>query len=378
MIYWFSGVVEILGGPAIFRFLTSRALFAFITAMAVGLLVGRPVIHLLYRKGMRSKERKYQAMDTGSKVGTPVMGGLILFIAGIGSALLWCDLSSISVWLCIAASTWFGLVGAIDDVMKVRGGAEKGMSRPLKLIAQLGFGAGLGMIVVNPEWTPFPLDLASDVFVPFRQAPLVSLDLVYLPFLPHAYWNLSFLYAGLAAFFLGFCTNAVNFTDGLDGLTTVPCLLSFAVLGVFAYMLGNIQWSEYLLYPYLQGSGEIGVFCAAMMGACLAFLWFNVYPADVFMGDMGSLMLGGALGTVAILLKQEALMFIVGGVFLIELGSSALQEQVGLKTGRRIFAAAPLHHLFQHRGIAESKIVVRMWIVSVLFAALALSTLKIR
>jgi len=377
VIFWLAGLLESAGGPALFRFLTSRALFAFMTALGVGLVVGQPIIHLLYRKGMRSKERKYQALDTGSKVGTPVMGGLILLVAGVGSALLWCDLGSLTVWLCIAASVWFGAVGALDDVMKVRGGAEKGLSRPAKLGAQLGFGALVGLAVISPEHTPFPVEMAAEIHVPFRQAALVDLAAFSLPGLPTV-WNLSWLYIVGAAIFVGFCTNAVNFTDGLDGLTTVPCLLSFAVLGVFAYVLGNTVWSTYLLYPSVPGAGEIGVFCAAMMGACLAFLWFNVYPADVFMGDMGSLMLGGALGTVALLLKQEALMFIVGGIFLIELGSSAIQEQFGLKRGRRIFAAAPLHHLYQHRGIAESKIVVRMWIVSVLFAALALATLKIR
>ncbi len=377
MIFWLAGLLESVGGPALFRFLTSRAVFAFITALGVGLAVGQPIIHFLYRKGMRSKERKYQAMDTGSKVGTPVMGGLILLVAGVGSALLWCDLGSLTVWLCIAACFWFGGVGALDDVMKVRGGAEKGLSRPAKLGAQLGFGALVGLAVILPEHTPFPVEMAAEVHVPFRQSALVDLAAFSVPGFPTV-WDISWAYVAGAAVFVGFCTNAVNFTDGLDGLTTVPCLLSFAVLGVFAYVLGNTVWSTYLLYPYMPGAGELGVFCAAMMGGCLAFLWFNVYPADVFMGDMGSLMLGGALGTVALLLKQEALMFIVGGIFLIELGSSAIQEQFGLKRGRRIFAAAPLHHLYQHRGIAESKIVVRMWIVSVLFAALALATLKVR
>ena len=360
------------------RFQTSRALFAFIFALGLGLLIGRPIIHALYRRGMRSRERKYQALDTGSKQGTPVMGGLILLIAGVGSALLWCDLSNTQVWLVLGTGVWFAGVGAIDDYKKVQGGAEKGLSRPAKLLAQLGLGVALGAFLVLSPDTPFPETIATNFYVPFRSDPRVSFNQVYLPFLSVPFWDLSILYLVGSAIFIGFMTNAVNFTDGLDGLTTVPCLLGFAVMGVFAYVLGHTGLSEYLLYDSIPGSGEITVLCSAMMGACLAFLWFNVYPADVFMGDTGSLMLGGLLGATALVLKQEVLMLLVGGVFVMELATSAIQEQFLKRSGKRLFSAAPLHHLYQFRGIAESKIVVRLWIVSVLFAAMALATLKIR
>ena len=379
MFHWIGQLIEGAGGTALFRFQTSRALFAFIFALGLGLIIGRPIIHWLYRNGMRSKERKYQALDTGSKQGTPVMGGLILAIAGIGSALMWCDLSNSQVWVVLGTGLWFALIGAIDDYKKVEGNdAEKGLSRPAKLFAQLGLGACLGAYLFVSSSSPFPESIISNFYVPFRSEPLLQLNQVYLPFLSSPYWDISIVYVLGAAIFMGFMTNAVNFTDGLDGLTTVPCLLGFAVMGVFAYVLGHIGLSEYLLYDNIPGSGEITVLCSAMMGACLAFLWFNVYPADVFMGDSGSLMLGGMLGATALVLKQEVLMLVVGGVFVLELATSALQEQSLKRSGKRLFAAAPLHHLYQFRGIAESKIVVRLWIVSVLFAAMALATLKIR
>ncbi|MDP6933429.1 MAG: hypothetical protein QGG40_10965 [Myxococcota bacterium] len=223
MFYWLATWLEALGGPALFRFLTSRSLFAFVTAFLLGLWVGRPIITWLYRKGLRSEERKYQALDTGSKKGTPVMGGLILLASGLGSALAWCDLSNPRIWVLIFAAIWFALVGGYDDYAKVRGGsAEAGMSRPVKLICQLGFGLALGFYIVWPAITPFPVEFAARFYVPFRQDALVDLAQVHL--LPDL--SLAWLYLLGSAVVIGYSTNAVNFTDGLDGLTTVPCLLA--------------------------------------------------------------------------------------------------------------------------------------------------------
>lgn len=364
MLTWLAGLLEDAGGPALFRYSTSRAVFAFVTAFLVGLAAGRPIIHALYRRGMRSAERTYGDINTESKAGTPVMGGFILLLAGLGSVLLWCDLANSRILVLLAACAWFAWVGFLDDRAKVRrGGADAGMSRLAKYVSQIGFGVVVGLFVVHPAVSPFDPGSEGLLYLPFFKQPVLDLGWVYVPF---------------AVLVIIYSANAVNFADGLDGLAVVPSLFVLLVFGVFAFVLGNATLAAYLFYPYMEGSGEVMVFCAALVGACLAFLWFNAHPAEVFMGDTGSLMLGGAFGTACLVVKQEALLLIVGGIFLAEILSTLIQERFGLARGRRIFFRAPIHHTYQHRGVSETKIAVRFWILSAILAAVAVSTLKIR
>ena len=364
MLYWLSQTIEQAGGPSIFRYITARALFAFLTAFLFGIYAGRPIINQLYKKGFRSSERSYGDINTQSKSGTPVMGGFILLAASMFSILLWCQLSDPRTLICIACMVWFFFIGAYDDIQKVRGkDPDAGLSRIGKYAAQFGMGGALGAIIVFPEISPFPLEIATEIHVPFFKSAVLDIGWLYLPF---------------AALVVSFVTNAVNFTDGMDGLVTVPSVFVFLVFGIFAYILGNEVFSSYLIYPYIEGVGELSVFCSALIGACLAFLWFNAYPAEIFMGDSGSLMLGGAIASVSLFIKQEALFVLVGLIFVAELLSTLIQERYGLKNGRRIFYRAPLHHTLQHHGLSETKIVTRIWIISAVCAALALITLKIR
>jgi len=363
--YWLSEVIQDAGGPALFKYLTARSVFAVISAFLITLLVGRPLINALYRRGYRSAERSYGDINTASKAGTPVMGGVLLLIAGLGSAALWCDLRNAFVLALFAASLWFAAMGALDDLLKVRlKDSDKGLSRPAKYFGQILFGLALGLIVVHEHTTPLPAELASELHVPFYK---------------HALLDLGWIYVALIVVMIVYSANAVNFADGMDGLAIVPSFFVLVVLGVFGYVLGNVKLTEYLFYPYIPGAGEVAVFCSALGGAALGFLWFNAHPAEVFMGDTGSLFLGGAMGTSAVLLKQEVLFIIAGGIFAAEILSTAIQEWLGLGLlRRRIFARAPIHHTFAHRGLAETKVVVRFWIVSAILAALSIATLKIR
>ena len=358
MFYHLSEALAESGGTKLFSYTTMRAFLAFSTAFILGLIAGRPIINMLYRKGMRSKERSYGDINTQSKSGTPIMGGLIILVAGMGSTLLWCDLTSLHVWITLLCGLWFALVGGYDDYHKVKGGsADAGLSRVGKYLCQFGMGAVIGWVLIHESTTPFPSELKGYLYFPLLKDPIFDLGYMYIPF---------------AALVVSFITNAVNFTDGLDGLVTVPSMFVFIVFAVFAYIMSNVNFSTVLLYPYLQGTEELVVLCSAMIGGCLGFLWFNAHPAEVFMGDMGSLMIGGVISSVALLLKQEALFVLVGAVFVAELFSTLVQERLGLAKGKRIFYRAPLHHTFQHQGMSETKIVVRLWIVSAVCAAIAL------
>jgi phospho-N-acetylmuramoyl-pentapeptide-transferase len=364
MLYWLSGRIGFLDFPAMIGGITTRSIFAVVTAFLITLAVGRPLILLLFRLGVRSVERTYGDINTEGKAGTPIMGGLLLLAGGIGSALLWCDLGNRYVWTLFAAAGWFAAMGALDDLLKVRRrDSDKGLSRAGKYLGQIGFALGLAAVLLNPAWTPWPA-VDTRLFVPFYKHPLLDLGWVYIAFI---------------VLMIVYSANAVNFADGLDGLAVGPSLFVLIVLGVFAYVLGNAIFSRYLLFTFQPGAGEIAVFLGAVAGAAMGFLWFNCHPAEVFMGDTGSLYLGGVMGTAAILLRQEFVFLIAGGVFVAEIASTALQEWVGLGLlKRRILYRAPIHHTFQHSGMAEPKIVSRFWIVSALLAALALATLKVR
>ncbi len=365
MIYYLTKfLIEEFDFPRLFLYITSRTFFAGITSLLLSLFIGNHIIKLLHRHGIKDRPRELEFFGI-SKKGTPTMGGLIILFAGGISALLWCRLDNKFVQLLFLSIIWFATLGMVDDFFKIKGGAEAGLARPAKLISQLGFGLLLAFFVLRPDISPFPEEFIRQLHVPFYKYPLMELPLL--------------LYALFIILFVGFVTNAVNITDGMDGLAIVPATLNIVVYGVFAYILGHAYISRYLLYPFIPGSQEIAVFSAAVAGAGVGFLWYNSYPAQVFLGDTGSLLLGGYIATAAVLLKQEALFVISGGVFVIELLSSFVQDYIGIKLlKRRIFYRAPLHHTFQHMGWAETKIVVRFWIISVLLALFAVATLKIR
>lgn len=362
--YLFS-TVEGLSFLRLFQYLSFRAICAALTAFFISVFLGEWFIRTLYLKGIRDNPRTYQGMSAGSKAGTPVMGGLMIILAIFTGSFLWCDLVNRFTGLFFLSLIWFTVIGCIDDFGKVKhGNSEGGLSQRTKLFFQVLYGVVLGVIFLTPMLSPVSDKIAASLYLPFFKYPVLHLGWWYLPFI---------------VFVVVAITNAVNFADGLDGLCIVPIAFSVAVYGVFAYVVGNSIYSGYLQFSFLPGSGELTVVCAAIFGACLGFLWYNAYPAQVFMGDVGSMTLGGIVSTLAILLKQEALFLIVGAIFVLEAFSVLIQEKIGINwIGRRIFYKAPIHYTFQHRGLSETKVVIRFWIIAGILALIGLSTLKIR
>jgi phospho-N-acetylmuramoyl-pentapeptide-transferase len=317
---------------------------------------------LLIRK-LQSLQIDQQIREDGPqshlvKKGTPTMGGILIIFAVVFSTLLWTNLSINYIWLILLVTVGYGLVGFVDDYRKLAGKSSKGVSGKLKLAMEIVIAVFVSMILyLKPGFN-------SQVTIPFFKTVLPNLG-----------WG----YVVLSTFIIVGAANAVNLTDGLDGLAIGPATICFATYVLFAYFAGNVKVASYLQIPYVPGAGELAVFCGALVGAALGFLWFNAYPAEVFMGDVGSLSLGGALGTMAIITKQEILLAIVGGIFVMETFSVIFQ--VGyfkLTQGKRIFRMAPLHHHFELKGWAEPKVIVRFWIISILLALMAISTLKLR
>lgn len=372
----------------IFGYLTFRAVFASLTALAIGLMAGPGVIRLLTRLKVGQAVRQDGPQTHLAKSGTPTMGGLLILI-GIGiSTLLWCDLSNRFIWVVLVVTLGFGAIGWVDDYRKVVYKNPKGMSSKEKYFWQslIGISAALylafsvsgesNMAVWSLfiEWirSGFSADLPTkaDLIVPFFKTisyPLGVWGFIILTYL---------VIVGTS--------NAVNLTDGLDGLAIMPTIMVGTALGVFAYLTGNFTYAHYLFIPFIPGAGELLIFCGAMAGAGLAFLWFNAYPAQMFMGDVGALALGGALGTIAVIVRQEVVLFIMGGIFVAETISVMMQvvffkytkKRYGI--GRRIFLMAPLHHHFEQKGWRETQVVVRFWIITMMLVLLGLSTLKLR
>ena len=369
LLYEFLQSHSALEGPLSFlrllNYISFRSSFAFFTSFVFTLVFGRRIIAGLYKKGIRETPRDEVDVVVHNKQGTPTMGGLIIILSVLISAFLWCDLKSLFIILPLASLVWFGGIGYIDDHIKLKhGSSNRGLSRSKKLLLQGIFGLLLGLVIFSESTSPFPADMIHNLYVPFYKFSLIDLSWIYIPF---------------CIFIMLSISNAVNFADGLDGLAIVPVCTTTAVYAVFAYILGNTIYSEYLLYQPIPGTGELTILCAAVIGAGLGFLWYNAYPAQVFMGDTGSQALGGLIATIALLIKQEFLFLIAGGIFLAEAVSVLLQDRIGIaRIGKRFFYRAPLHHSFQYRGIAESTVVVRFWIVSVLLALVSLITLKLR
>ena len=342
----------------VFRYITFRTIFASITALLICLVVGPLLIRKLQSLQIDQQIREDGPQSHLVKKGTPTMGGILIIFAVVFSTLLWTNLSINYIWLILLVTVGYGLVGFVDDYRKLAGKSSQGISGKAKLAMEIVIALFVSMILyLKPGFN-------SQVAIPFFKT--VS---------PNLGWG----YVVLSTFIIVGAANAVNLTDGLDGLAIGPATICFATYVLFAYFAGNVKVASYLQIPHVSGAGELAVFCGALVGAALGFLWFNAYPAEVFMGDVGSLSLGGALGTMAIITKQEILLAIVGGIFVMETFSVIFQ--VGyfkLTQGKRIFRMAPLHHHFELKGWAEPKVIVRFWIISILLALMAMSTLKLR
>ena len=377
-----------IGVFRVFNFLTFRAVFATLTSISIGLIAGPGVIRMLARLKVGQAVRLDGPQTHLIKSGTPTMGGVLLLISIGISTLLWADLSNRFVWVVLVVTLGFGAIGWVDDYRKVVFKDPRGMASGEKYFWQslIGLVAAVFLafsvsapsnnqffgIFVSWVESGFTLDLPNkaDLIVPFFKTISYPLGV----------WG----FIALTYFVIVGTSNAVNLTDGLDGLAIMPTVMVGSALGLFAYVTGNATYSRYLFLPHIPGAGELLIFCGAMAGAGLAFLWFNAYPAQVFMGDVGALALGGALGTIAVIVRQEIVLFLMGGVFVVETVSVILQvgyfkfTKKRFGAGRRLFLMAPLHHHFEQKGWKETQVVVRFWIITMMLVLLGLSTLKLR
>ena len=344
------------GAFNVFRYITFRTGAATLTALFIAFMVGPPLIRALERLRVGQPIREI-GPDHQSKEGTPTMGGLLILLSLLVSVLLWSNLDNRFVWIVIGITTGYGVLGFIDDYRKVKQGHSGGLSARSKLFWQtlMAFGVAIA-IYADPNFD-------AQLSVPFFKNFTPDLGIFYVPF---------------AAFVIVATSNGVNLTDGLDGLAIGPVLIAAGTFLILSYAAGHLGIADYLAIKYVPGSGHLAIFCGALIGGGLGFLWFNASPAQLFMGDVGSLALGGALGTIAVLIRQEFLLPIVGGIFVVETLSVMIQVAYFKMTGKRVFLMAPIHHHFEKLGWPEQKIVVRFWIVSAILGLVALSTLKLR
>ena len=361
MLYWLTALSD--GGDVfnLFRYITVRAGGAFVTALVFAFVFGRPLINLL-----RARQRNGQPIrDDGpeshllTKAGTPTMGGVLILGALFAGTLLWARLDNAYVWMILFVTAAYGAIGFADDYAKVSRSSHRGVPGRVRVLL------GLAIAVAAALWAGFwhPEELSQKLALPFLKDVMIDLGILYVPFV-------MLVVVGAA--------NAVNLTDGLDGLAIMPVMIAGATLGVIAYAVGRVDFTDYLEVSYVPGTGEILVFTSALVGGGLGFLWYNAPPAAVFMGDTGSLALGGALGAIAVATKHEIVLAIVGGLFVAEALSVIVQVFYFRRTGRRVFLMAPIHHHFEKKGWPESQIVIRFWIISLVLALVGLATLKVR
>ena len=356
MLFW---IAEQLGFPGILnllRYLSFRTGGAVATALLIGLLIGpRFIGWLRVRQGKGQPIRADGPQTHLAKVGTPTMGGLMILTAMSLSLLLWMDLNNIYVWACLLVTLGFGLIGFLDDYDKVKKRSAKGVSARARLLAEFTI-AGIATALICSHSN-------TDLYLPFVNGPVVDLGWLYIPF---------------GAFVIVAFGNAVNLTDGLDGLATMPVIIACIAFMVIAYLVGNAKYAAYLGIPYVAGAGNLSILCGTVVGAGLAFLWFNAPPAAVFMGDTGSLALGGVLGTMAVTTHHEFVLAVIGGLFVAEALSVIIQVFWFKRTGKRVFRMAPIHHHFEQLGWSEPTVVIRFWIIAFVLALAGLSTLKLR
>ncbi len=360
MLYWLSEFARDGGLFNLFRYITFRAGGAFFTALVFGFIFGRPLINML-----RLKQKKGQPIREDGpvghfvKAGTPTMGGMLILGALVVATLLWARLDNAYIWIVLFVTVSFGAIGFMDDLRKVQRMTTAGVSGRVRF--------GLGLLVAAlagaaAMWA-HPVELTGELALPFFKNALVNLGVLFVPF---------------AMLVIVGAANAVNLTDGLDGLAIMPVMIAAGTLGVIAYAVGRADYTAYLELHYVPGTGELLIFAAGLIGGGLGFLWYNAPPAAVFMGDTGSLALGGALGAIAVATKHELVLAIVGGLFVVEALSVIIQVLYFKRTGRRVFLMAPIHHHFEKKGWAEPQIVIRFWIISLILALIGLATLKIR
>jgi phospho-N-acetylmuramoyl-pentapeptide-transferase len=353
-------LAKFYSGFHVFQYLTLRGILAAVTALLMALFIGPRMISLLNRYQIGQRVRTDGPQTHLLKSGTPTMGGgLILVAMGIGT-LLWADLSSRFVWILLGATLAFGLIGFYDDYLKLVVGNSKGLAARYKYLAQSVAGLTVALALHGLHQTP----AETSLYVPFFKTVAVPMSTA--------------AFVAFAYFVIVGSSNAVNLTDGLDGLAIMPAVMVAAALGIFAYVTGNIKFAGYLQIPYINGVGELLIVSATLVGAGLGFLWFNSYPAQVFMGDIGALAIGASLGTLAVIVRQEIVFFVMSGVFVLETVSVSLQVASFRLTGKRIFRMAPIHHHFELKGWAEPKVIVRFWIISFVLVLAGLATLKIR
>ena len=347
-------------GFHVFQYLTLRGILAALTALLMALFIGPRMIGFLTRYQIGQQVRTDGPQSHLKKSGTPTMGGVLTLVAMAISTLLWADLSNRFVWIALATTLSFGLIGFYDDYLKLIVGNSKGLPARYKYLAQSVVGLVTALVLHWLHQSP----AETSLYVPFFKTIVIPMG---------KFGFVLFTYCVIVG-----SSNAVNLTDGLDGLAITPAVMVAAALGVFAYVTGNTIFAGYLQIPYINGVGEVLIFSATLVGAGLGFLWFNTYPAQVFMGDVGALAIGAALGTVAVMVRQEIVLFVMGGVFVMETVSVILQVASFKLRGKRIFRMAPIHHHFELMGWPEPKVIVRFWIISFLLVLTGLATLKIR
>jgi len=361
MLYWLAEYSETFIGFNLFRYITVRAGAAFFTALIFGFVFGKPLINFLRKRQGKGQPIREDGPESHllTKKGTPTMGGLLILSALTVSTLLWARLDNGFVWIVLGVTLGFGMIGFADDYAKVSKSNHKGVPGRVRL----GLGFVIALAASVAAMVLHPADLTGQLALPVFKEVLIDLGWFFVPF---------------AMFVIVGAANSVNLTDGLDGLAIMPVMIASGTLGLIAYFVGNTNFAEYLGVHYVPGTGELLVFTAALAGGGLGFLWYNAPPAAVFMGDTGSLALGGALGAIAVAIKHEIVLAIVGGLFVVEALSVIIQVAYFKRTGKRVFLMAPIHHHFEKRGWAEPQIVIRFWIISLVLALIGLATLKIR
>ncbi len=360
LFHFFTSLIDQYSFLNVFKYLTFRTGLSVMTSLIIVFIIGSPLIRIFSEKMITGPIRQDGPIDhIVKKTGTPTMGGVIIIIGIISSSLLWSDLTNIYVWTLIFVSLSLGGLGFIDDTLKIKFKNSRGLKSRYKFVGQLTIGSLALYILINFSNHEYLYEL-------------------YFPFFKNLIFNLGLFFIPFGLFVIIGASNAVNLTDGLDGLATVPVMLVALSFTLISYVVGNTIFSEYLQIQYIPDVGELSIFCGSIVGACLGFLWYNAPPAKIFMGDTGSLSLGGSLAAVAIIAKHEIVLAIIGGLFVLETVSVIIQVISFKLTGKRIFKMAPIHHHFEQKGWAESTIVIRFWIIAIILALIGLATLKLR
>ena len=361
MLYNFLiSLVDQFSALNVFRYLTFRTGLSVMSSMIIVFIIGGPFIRFIESHKITGPIREDGPMDhIIKKVGTPTMGGILILVGILFGTLLWADLSNVYIWVLLMVATSFGSLGAVDDYLKIKHRNSRGISSGMKIVLQII----LSIIAV---------------FLLIKYGDNENLRNLHFPFFKNLILHLGLFFIPFAIFIIVGSSNAVNLTDGLDGLATVPVMLVALSFTLICYVVGNTVFSEYLQIPYIPNVGEASIFCGSIVGSCLGFLWYNAPPAKIFMGDTGSLSLGGSLGAVSIISKDEIVLAIIGGLFVLETVSVIIQVISFKLTGKRVFMMAPLHHHFEKKGWAESTVVIRFWIISIILALIGLATLKLR